>query len=147
MLEEALANFAGTVILISHDRHFIDAVCNEIWEVDSGRVTPFLGDYSNYCERVARGDRPEPLPLGLQEKKVDPKKKQPRESPKVVPEPAKADEKPALDWSGGNTVRKRKSRVEKREAAQYRQRRSLERRVLRLPMRKLKARFRILKAA
>jgi ATP-binding cassette subfamily F protein 3 len=63
VLADALRAYPGAVVLISHDRHFIDAVCDQVWEVDRGRVTPFVGTYSEYLERVARGDRPSPFPL------------------------------------------------------------------------------------
>ncbi len=63
VLEAALSSFSGTVVLISHDRHFIDAVCDEIWEIRDGRVTPFPGSYREYESRCARGDRPAPFPL------------------------------------------------------------------------------------
>ena len=63
VLQEALAEYSGTVILISHDRHFIDGICDEVWEVRDGRITPFPGDFTDYQARVARGERPEPFPL------------------------------------------------------------------------------------
>ncbi len=63
VLAQALRSYEGAVVLISHDRHFIDEVCEEVWEVNRGRVTPFLGNYSEYQERVQRGDRPLPFPL------------------------------------------------------------------------------------
>ena len=63
VLQSALAEYDGTIVFISHDRHFIDAVADQVWEVEAGRVTPFLGSYTEYQSRVARGDRPEPLPL------------------------------------------------------------------------------------
>ncbi|MCB9544801.1 MAG: ABC-F family ATP-binding cassette domain-containing protein [Myxococcales bacterium] len=63
VLEAALADYAGAVVLISHDRHFIDGVVDAVWEVRDGRVTPFPGGYSDYLERTAAGNRPEPFPL------------------------------------------------------------------------------------
>ena len=63
VLGQALRSFEGAVILISHDRYFLDEVCDQVWEVDGGRVTPFLGNYSEYLERIARNDRPGPFPL------------------------------------------------------------------------------------
>ena len=63
VLAQALRSYEGAVILISHDRYFIDEVCDEVWEVEAGRVTPFIGDYSNYLERIQKGNRPLPFPL------------------------------------------------------------------------------------
>lgn len=63
VLAQALRAYEGAVVLISHDRHFIDEVCDEVWEVNLGRVTPFLGNYSDYLQRISTGDRPLPFPL------------------------------------------------------------------------------------
>ena len=63
VLAQALRAYEGAVVLISHDRFFIDEVCDEVWEVNNGRVTPFLGNYSHYLEKVQQGKRPMPFPL------------------------------------------------------------------------------------
>jgi ATP-binding cassette subfamily F protein 3 len=57
VLEDALSNFAGTVVIVSHDRYFINAVATKILEVQpGGLVTPYLGDYDAYLYRKAGGD-------------------------------------------------------------------------------------------
>jgi ATP-binding cassette subfamily F protein 3 len=53
VLEEALEEFAGTVIVVSHDRYFLDRVADRIVAMDSGRLTVFEGGYSAFAERVA----------------------------------------------------------------------------------------------
>jgi len=63
VLADALRTYSGAVILISHDRHFIDEVCDEVWEVDRGRVTPFNGGYTDYLEAVSLDRRPNPFAL------------------------------------------------------------------------------------
>jgi ATP-binding cassette subfamily F protein 3 len=45
-LEEMLSTFQGALVFVSHDRAFLDALCNKILEVDGGRVTPYEGNYS-----------------------------------------------------------------------------------------------------
>lgn len=48
--EQALLDFAGPVVAISHDRRFIERFANEIWEMRDGRLTRFLGDWQRYRE-------------------------------------------------------------------------------------------------
>ncbi|GHV93132.1 ABC transporter ATP-binding protein [Spirochaetia bacterium] len=44
-LEEFLINFPNTVIVVSHDRHFLNAVCTMICDIDFGKITPYSGNY------------------------------------------------------------------------------------------------------
>ncbi|MGN0886148.1 MAG: ATP-binding cassette domain-containing protein [Candidatus Spyradenecus sp.] len=48
LLEEQLANYAGTLLLVSHDRDFIDRVVTSVLVVEDGRVTAYPGGYSDY---------------------------------------------------------------------------------------------------
>lgn len=50
-LEAALEDYDGTLIVVSHDRYFLDTVCDRLWVVEDGRVNVFLGTYSEYAER------------------------------------------------------------------------------------------------
>lgn len=45
-LEEFLADYENTVIVVSHDRHFLDAVCTHVADIDFGKITIFTGNYS-----------------------------------------------------------------------------------------------------
>ncbi len=49
-LENFLANFSNTVIVVSHDRHFLDQVCTQIVDVDFSKVKLFAGNYSFWYE-------------------------------------------------------------------------------------------------
>lgn len=49
-LEEFLFNFKNTVIVVSHDRHFLDRVCTHIADIDYGKITLFTGNYSFWKE-------------------------------------------------------------------------------------------------
>lgn len=57
-LEENLKKFRGTLLLISHDREFLDNVCNRIIEIENGLVREYSGNYSDYVrlrdERLKR---------------------------------------------------------------------------------------------
>jgi len=45
-LEDFLLNFRNTVIVVSHDRHFLDTVCTHIADIDFSKITPYKGNYS-----------------------------------------------------------------------------------------------------
>ena len=57
-LERFIQEYAGAVVLISHDRYLLDAVATHISEIEDGRISTFEGDYSSYIldkqERLAR---------------------------------------------------------------------------------------------
>jgi ATP-binding cassette, subfamily F, member 3 len=57
VLERALADYPGTVIVISHDRYFLDHVVDRIWEIRDGRLHEFEGGWSDYVERVANSEQ------------------------------------------------------------------------------------------
>jgi ATP-binding cassette ChvD family protein len=50
-LEKTLRDFAGTVMIITHDRYFLDNVTNWILEIERGRGYPFEGNYSSWLEQ------------------------------------------------------------------------------------------------
>jgi ATP-binding cassette subfamily F protein 3 len=53
-LEEALINYTGSLITVSHDRWFLDQVVNRIWELQGGVVTVYYGNYTDYV-RAKKG--------------------------------------------------------------------------------------------
>jgi len=61
-LERYLADYAGTVVAITHDRYFLDNVAEWILEVDHGRTFPFEGNYSGWLEQKQKN-------LALEDKK------------------------------------------------------------------------------
>ena len=50
-LEEALEEFPGTLLAVSHDRYFINRLAHKVWVLDQGEVTAYLGNYNDYLER------------------------------------------------------------------------------------------------
>jgi len=51
-LIDAINEFPGAIVLVSHDRHLLDACAERLWLVSGGRVTPFDGDLDDYRRRV-----------------------------------------------------------------------------------------------
>src|SRR5947208_12902666 len=58
MLEDALQDFEGTILFVSHDRYFIDAIATQLWVVEDGAVTMQLGNYSDLERRRQRAVPP-----------------------------------------------------------------------------------------
>jgi ATP-binding cassette subfamily F protein 3 len=56
VLLDALRNFPGTVVFVSHDRHFIDGLATRIIEVQEGKLNSFYGDYEYFLEKKGAMD-------------------------------------------------------------------------------------------
>lgn len=54
VLIKALRDFSGAIVLISHDRHLINSVCNKVIEVDNGILTHYVGDWEYYRWKKGR---------------------------------------------------------------------------------------------
>ncbi|WEK38094.1 MAG: ABC-F family ATP-binding cassette domain-containing protein [Candidatus Pseudobacter hemicellulosilyticus] len=52
-LEHYLTQEHVTLLLVTHDRYFLDAICDEIWELDRSEMQVYRGDYENYLEKKA----------------------------------------------------------------------------------------------
>ncbi|RKQ28794.1 Vga family ABC-F type ribosomal protection protein [Oceanobacillus halophilus] len=50
-LETQLAKWKGAIVIVSHDRTFLDAICNQIWEIEDAKLAIYKGNYSNYREQ------------------------------------------------------------------------------------------------
>ena len=50
-LEDYLRGYAGSVILVAHDRYFLDRIVTKVIEVEAGHITTFSGNYSAYAEK------------------------------------------------------------------------------------------------
>ena len=71
-LENFLANYENTVIVVSHDRHFLDAVCTHISDIDFGKINNYSGNYSFWYESSQLAAKQK----AQQNKKAEEKKKE-----------------------------------------------------------------------
>ena len=71
-LENFLANYDNTVIVVSHDRHFLDAVCTHISDIDFGKINHYSGNYTFWYESSQLAARQR----AQQNKKSEEKKKE-----------------------------------------------------------------------
>ncbi|MFD2552180.1 ABC-F family ATP-binding cassette domain-containing protein [Bizionia sediminis] len=71
-LENFLANYENCVIVVSHDRHFLDAVCTHISDIDFGKINHFTGNYTFWYESSQLAARQH----AQQNKKAEEKKKE-----------------------------------------------------------------------
>jgi ATP-binding cassette subfamily F protein 3 len=80
-LEEALTEFDGSLVVVSHDRYFLDRVATKILHLDplTGRVDAHIGNYSDWKQRIS-----EPPPVVVDAK---PGRSQPKPSPKAPESP------------------------------------------------------------
>ncbi len=56
-LSVALASYSGALVLVSHDRHLVEAIADKLWLVDSGKVSEFAGDLNDYQDYLLRKAR------------------------------------------------------------------------------------------
>ena len=54
VLLQALKGYKGTLVFVSHDRYFVDALATRVLEVGHGRVTPYIGNYEDYLRAKER---------------------------------------------------------------------------------------------
>ncbi len=71
-LENFLANYENTVIVVSHDRHFLDSVCTHISDIDFGKINHYSGNYTFWYESSQLAARQR----AQQNKKAEEKKKE-----------------------------------------------------------------------
>ena len=78
ILIQALDQFEGTFIAVSHDRYFLDNVANKIWFIEGGKIKQYPGTYAEYEEWNSKRIIPvaKPIPVKMPEKQ--------KEQPKVV---------------------------------------------------------------
>ncbi|MDR2140911.1 MAG: ABC-F family ATP-binding cassette domain-containing protein [Deltaproteobacteria bacterium] len=88
MLEDSLEDYEGTLVLISHDRHFINKLCDRVGVIENGALTVYPGDFDDYQrmwlkETTEPTGRPGPSPLAIPEQAPAKEKKDPLERKKA----------------------------------------------------------------
>ena len=68
MLEQALSNYNGTALIVSHDRYFISKVANKIVEIRDGQLIKYQGDYKYYKEKKIEESQEKEKELQLAER-------------------------------------------------------------------------------
>jgi energy-dependent translational throttle protein EttA len=89
-LEQHLINYAGNVILVTHDRYFLDNVVGWVLEIDRGRGIPFEGNYSSWLEGQAKRLDQESREDQSRQKAIQEELKWIRQSPKARQTKSKA---------------------------------------------------------
>lgn len=65
-LEGVLKEYPGSILFVSHDRYFIDALADKVWNVEHGRVREYLGGYSDFVAAREASSAPSPRDAGSQ---------------------------------------------------------------------------------
>lgn len=111
-LSLALSTYKGALILVSHDRHLLEAIANKLWLIDDGNVSEFNGDLNDYQEFLNKKNRE------YKEKLNEKTQKQPNQN--LVSEKAKAQtyktkEQKKLEAQKRQSLRPLKLEIEKLE--------------------------------
>ena len=115
VLEEALAEYEGTVLVVSHDRYFLDRVVTKIVHIHDGRAEEHVGNYSEWKARTHK--KAEPIV-------VETRGKSAKNEPKAAPKPAVVEAKPdAKDEAKGDRIAEReRQKAGQRETEKKRKR-------------------------
>lgn len=92
LLADALNNYQGSLILVSHDRYFISKTANKIWEIVDGKIVEFKGGYTEWVEWKERMALKEKTQGSKQEVKGNEKGQVPKQDTKVIKDRGKANE-------------------------------------------------------
>ena len=93
MLEQALQNYDGSVIIVSHDRYFISQVANKIVEIKEGELVVYPGDYKYYLSKIAEAEAKEKQKIEAEKKAAKQAAKRAKQAEKKKQKKAKATAK------------------------------------------------------
>jgi ATP-binding cassette subfamily F protein 3 len=111
ILEEALTGFAGTVVLVSHDRRFLERVTTRIVSIADGVAEVYSGGYRDVARELAARRAPQPTRPSKAPKPVDARRVAQPTRPVAPPKPVALAEAPRADAASGSrrTVKTRRS--------------------------------------
>ena len=75
VLENAVVDYSGTLLTISHDRYFLNKVVNKIWYLEDGKITEYYGNYDYFLEKLNEKDKVEEKVISKTEIEKEKKKK------------------------------------------------------------------------
>ena len=79
VLEEALADYPGTILAVSHDRYFINRFAEKVFVLEEEGIREYLGNYDSYFAKVSRDAEPDGETAGMTRTALDKEKKRSRE--------------------------------------------------------------------
>ena len=79
VLEDALEDFLGTILAVSHDRYFINRFAEKVFVLEEGGIREYLGNYDSYFAKVSRDMEPDGETSGMTRTAQDKEKKRSRE--------------------------------------------------------------------
>ena len=79
VLEEALADYPGTILAVSHDRYFINRFAEKVFVLEEDGIREYLGNYDSYFAKVSRDAEPDGETAGMTRTALDKEKKRSRE--------------------------------------------------------------------
>ena len=79
VLEDALEDFPGTILAVSHDRYFINRFAEKVFVLEEGGIREYLGNYDSYFAKVSRDMEPDGETSGMTRTAQDKEKKRSRE--------------------------------------------------------------------
>ncbi len=86
VLEDALENFPGTILAISHDRYFINRFADRVCVLEAGGMKEYLGNYDDYFEKINREQPADSETAGMTRTAIEKEKRKSREEEKRLKE-------------------------------------------------------------
>lgn len=108
LLAEALNNYEGSIIMVSHDRYFVSKTANKIWEIIDNEIKEFKGSYQEYVEWKERMAK-----IQAAEQKNNKQKEQNKPAEPVKQEQPKQAEKPKQQVNNNNDAKRDLQQLQK----------------------------------